>query len=76
MTIDVDERNLTERIKFFAARRGYTMKTLCEEFNQRFGTKYAQPSFSRKINNQAVSWSELKQFGELLGFKIKFEPID
>ena len=76
MQVDLEERSIAEQLKFLATYRGYTLKTLGEEFNRRFGTKYVQQSFSRKINNYAISYDELKQFGELLGFKVKLELVD
>ena len=76
MAIDTDQRSIAEQIKFWASYRGYTLKTLGEEFNKRFGTKYVQQSFSRKINNRAISYDELRQFGEILKFKVKLEPTD
>ncbi|MBQ6781794.1 MAG: hypothetical protein IJP62_11290 [Treponema sp.] len=74
--IDLDKVPLEDQIKFWSKYRGYTLKTLGEEFNKRFGTKYVQQSFSRKINNESISYNELRQFGEILGFKVKLEPIN
>lgn len=62
-----------DKIKRVAAYRGYNLKTLGEEFNQRFGTKYVQQSFSKKINDGAIRYDELEQFGDILGFKVKLE---
>ena len=76
MQVNLEERSIAEQIKFLATYRGYTIKTLGEEFNRRFGTKYVQQSFSRKINNHAISYDELKKFGEILGFKVKLELLD
>lgn len=76
MKLNLDDRPLAEQIKFLATYRGYTPKTLREEYNKRFGTKYVQQSFSRKINTGAISWAELKQFGEILGFQAKIELVD
>ena len=76
MNVNLEERPIAEQIKFLATYRGYTLKTLGEEFNRRFGTKYVQQSFSRKINNRAFNWDELKQFGDILGFKVRLELVD
>lgn len=76
MNVNLEERPLAEQIKFATTYRGYTLKTLGEEFNRRYGTKYVQQSFSRKINNEAIDWGDLKRFGEILGFKVKLEFID
>ncbi len=73
MKMDLDTCPLSQQIKFLAKNRGYTLKTLCEEYNRRFGTKYVQQSFSRKINNGAVNYEELKQFGEILKFKVRLD---
>jgi len=72
---DLEQTTIAEQIKRIAAYRGYTLKTLGEEFNRRFGTKYVQQSFSKKINAGAVRYDELKQFGEILGFRVKLELI-
>lgn len=76
MNVNLEERPIAEQLKFLANYRGYTLKTLGEEFNRRFGTKYVQQSFSRKLNNNALNWDELKQFGDILGFKVKLELVD
>lgn len=75
MNINLDGRPLAEQIKILTTYRGYTMNTLREEFNRRYGTKYVQQSFSRKINNEAIDWEDLNRFGAILGFKVKLELI-
>lgn len=74
--VNLEQTTIAEQIKRIAAYRGYTLKTLGEEFNRRFGTKYVQQSFSKKINNGAIRYDELKQFGEILGFKVKLELVE
>ena len=74
--IDLEQTTIAEQIKRIAGFRGYNMKTLCEEFNKKFGTKFVQQSFSRKLNGGAIRYDELKQFGEILGFKVKLELVD
>lgn len=76
MNVNLTERPISEQIKFLATYRGYNLKTLGEEFNRRFGTKYVQQSFSRKINNGAIDYKELKQFGEILGFDVELKLRD
>ena len=76
MNVNLEGRPISEQIKFLATYRGYNLKALGEEFNHRFGTKYVQQSFSRKINNGAIDYDELKQLGEILGFKVKLELVE
>lgn len=76
MIFEMKDRPLAEQIKAAANYRGYTIKKLGEEYNRRFGTKFIQQSFSRKINKDAFSWKELKQLGEILGFELEIKFID
>lgn len=76
MNVNLEDRPISEQIKFLATYRGYNIKTLGEEFNRRFGTKYVQQSFSRKIKIGAIDYDDLKKFGDILGFKVKLELIE
>ncbi len=76
MKMELEMRTVSEQLKMLAAYRGYTLKTLGEEFNRRYGTNYVQQSFSRKLKNRALTCGELQQFGEILGFKIVIEVVD
>lgn len=71
--VELEQTTIAEKLKRIAAYRGYNLKTLGEEFNRRFGTKYVQQSFSKKINSGAIRYDELEQFGDILGFKVKLE---
>ena len=73
--VELEQTTIAEQLKRIAAYRGYNMKTLGEEFNRRFGKKYVQQSFSKKINTGAIRYDELKQFGDILGFKVKLELV-
>ena len=72
---DFSERTISEQIKFRTKEKGYTIKTLGDEFNKRYGTNYMPQSFSRKINNPALALDDLKKIGQILGFKVKLEAI-
>lgn len=67
---------IAELIMRFAKLRGYTQKTLREEFNKRYGTDYIQPAFSRMLTRGAIRYDELKQIGDILGFNIVLKPRD
>lgn len=76
MKIDLKDKPIGEQIKFIARDRGYTLKTLSEELNDRYDTKYKQQSLSRKMGNNTFTYEELVKFGEVLGFKIELIPMD
>jgi len=70
------ELTIGELIMRFAKLRGYTQKALRDEFNKRYGTKYNQPSFSRKLVCGAIRYDELKQLGDILGFDVILKSRD
>lgn len=70
---DLEKTTIADRIKRIANYRGYTLKTLGEEYNRRYGTKYVQQSFSKKINAGAIRYDELEKFGEILRFKVRLD---
>lgn len=74
--MDLNQVTISEKLKRIAAYRGYTVKSLGDEFNRRYGTRYTQSSFSRKFNNPKIGYDELKQLGEILNFEIDFKLID
>lgn len=76
MNVNLEGRPISEQLKFLATYRGYNLKALGEEFNRRFGTKYVQQSFSRKINNGAIDYEDLKRFGDILGFDVELKLRD
>ena len=73
--LDLEKTTIADQLKRIAAYRGYNVKTLGEEFNRRYGTKYVQQSFSKKINAGAIRYDELEKFGDILGFKVKLELV-
>lgn len=60
-----------EKIKRIAAFRGLTNIKLGKEFNKRFGTKYSESAFNRKLRDNSISFSEMEQFGQILNFDVK-----
>lgn len=76
MIVDLSERTIKEQIKFLAKDKGYTIKTLGDEYNRRYNTNYMPQSFSRKISNPALALDDLQKIGQILGFKVKLEADD
>ena len=70
------ELSIGELIMRYAKSHGFSQTALREEYNRRFGTKYIQPSFSRKLTRGIISWEELNHFGEILGFKVELVSTD
>ncbi len=73
MEFEMNQTTIGEKIKRIAAYRGYTLNGLRNEVNRQLGTKYQQPTFSRKLIKGAVRYDELEKLGEILGFNVKLE---
>lgn len=76
--MEINSKNLSnsEKIKIIATYRGFNLTTLGQEYNRRFGTKYTQNTFARKLRSDAISFSEMEQLGEILGFKVEITLED
>ena len=71
--MDFTNATLPMQLKAIIHHRGFAIKKICAEYNQRNNTKYLPQSFSRKISNGAFSFEELQKLGEILGFDVKLE---
>lgn len=76
MNIVLEDKPIGEQIKFIAKDKGYSVKALQDQFNDLCNTNYSQQSFSRKLNQNKLSYDDLINFGKILGFKVKLERID
>lgn len=76
MILDLNKSTIGEKIKIIAAYRGLNLKTVGEEFNKRQGTKYNATSFQRKIRNNSLSYDELTEIGDILGFDVDIKLRD
>lgn len=74
--MDFEKATLTMQIKAIIRYRGLTIEQVRSEYNKKFGTNFAQQSFSRKINDEAFKFSELQKLGEILDFKVKLEVAE
>ena len=74
--MDFSNATLPMQLKAIIRYRGFTVKRLCAEYNQKNNTSYVPQSFSRKISDEAFKFSELQKLGEILGFKVKLEVAE
>ena len=71
--MEIDNAALPVQIKTAIQYRNLTIDKVRNDYNQKFGTTFSQQSFSRKIKDGAFKFEELKNLGEILGFKVKLE---
>ena len=62
-----------EIIKIFLSRTGVKQKDLAVMLSECIGKKYTPGSLSQKINRGTITYNEVIEIADLLGYEIKFE---
>ncbi len=67
--------DIKEEIKVIAARRGTTLKKICELLSQKTGKYYSYNNISNKIRRGTIRFDEVQQIFEILNYKICYKDI-
>ena len=67
--------DIKEEIKVIAARRGTTLKKICELLSQKTGKYYSYNNISNKIRRGTIRFDEVQQIFEILNYKIYYKDI-
>lgn len=65
--------NIKEELKVMIARRGTTLKKVCEELSNISGKYYSYNNISNKIHRGTIRFSEVQQMFEILDYKLYYE---
>lgn len=65
--------NAKELIKLLVTKEGLTQKKLTAILTERTGKKYSPDTFSRKINKGTITYNEIVNIADILGYDIKIE---
>ena len=65
--------NIKEELKVMIARRGTTLKKVCEELSNIIGKYYSYNNISNKIHRGTIRFSEVQQMFEILDYKLYYE---
>lgn len=57
-------------VKIMAASRGLSIAKVCDLYNERYGTKYYQSYFSRKLNKRMLTFDEFVAICDILGYSL------
>ena len=63
---------IVNEIKNLANDRDMTLTALAEEIGKAKNSKYTLASLSQKLNNETISYKEVKLIAKILGYKILF----
>jgi len=67
--------NIKEEIKVMIARRGTTLKKVCEELSNITGKYYSYNNISNKIHRGTIRFSEVEQIFEILNYKLYYKDL-
>ncbi|MBP3925467.1 LLM class flavin-dependent oxidoreductase [bacterium] len=67
--------NIREEIKVIIARRGTTLKRVCELLSEKTGKFYSYNNISNKMHRGTVKFSEVQQIFEILDYELCYKDL-
>ena len=64
--------NIKKEIKVIIARRGSTLKKVCEELSKRTGKFYSYNNISNKLSHGTIKFKEVDLIFDILNYKITY----
>ena len=75
---DVDynqNMNIKEEIKVIIARRGTTMKKVCEIMSEKTSKHYSYNNISNKLRNGTIKFNEVQMIFEILNYELCYKDL-
>ena len=67
--------NIKEEIKVIIARRGTTLKKVCEILSQKTSKHYSYNNISNKLRNETIKFNEVQQIFEILNYELYYKDL-
>jgi len=67
--------NIREEIKVLIARRGTTLKKVCELLSQKTGKFYSYNNISNKLHRGTIKFNEVQQIFEILNYELFYKDL-
>lgn len=67
--------NIKEEIKVIIARRGTTLKHICELLSEKKGKYYSYNNLSNKIRRGTIRFSEVQEIFNLLDYELFYKDL-
>ena len=65
--------NIKQEIKVLIARKGTTLKKVCEQLTAKAGKFYSYNNISNKLRNGTIKFEEVQEIFEILGYELVYE---
>ena len=66
---------IKEDIKVLIAKRGTTLKKVCEKLSEKTGKFYSYNNISNKLRNGTIKFNEVKEILEILDCEINYKIL-
>lgn len=75
MTIIVS-MNIKNEIKVAIARKGTTLKKVCEKLSEQTGKYYSYNNISNKMARGTIKFNEVQEIFNILGYELNYTAIE
>ena len=70
------ENRVKKQVKILLAQENYFLKELVQMLAKKSGKNYTQDSFSHRLGRATITYEEMLDIAEVLGYEIKFIKKD
>ena len=67
------EMNIKQEIKVLIARRGTTLKKVCEQLSEKTGKFYSYNNISNKLRNETIKFNEIQAIFDILNYELFYK---
>lgn len=67
--------NIKEEIKVIIARRGTTLKKVCEKLSEKTGRFYSYNNISNKLRNGTIKFVEVELIFDILDYELTYNDL-
>jgi len=65
--------DVKNEIKSLIAKRGMTLKQVCEIMSEKTGQTYSGNNITNKLRRNTIKFSEVQMIFEILGYKLEYK---
>ncbi|MFW6030375.1 MAG: LLM class flavin-dependent oxidoreductase [Halanaerobiales bacterium] len=68
-------KSISNEIKSKIIVKGFSVKEVANELEKKYKKKYSPQNLSNKLRHETISYKEIKDIAEIIGYQIKWEEI-
>lgn len=67
--------DLKNEIKSLIAKRGMTLKQVCQILSEKTGKSYSGNNITNKLRRKTIKFEEVQTIFEILGYKLEYKDL-